>query len=72
MSSRACPANGACSPSPRLSCRKRLSRWWQRLGEEHFKPMYESSIYRKAKLPRDLAGAIGCAPLEGVVDLAAR
>jgi hypothetical protein len=34
-----------------LSCRKRLSRWWQRLGEEHFKPMYESSMNRKAKHP---------------------
>ena len=28
-------------------------------------------MYRKAKLPRDLAGALECAPLEGVVDLAA-
>jgi hypothetical protein len=48
------------------------NRSWQRLREEHFKPMYESSMYRKAKLPRDLAGALECALLEGVVDLAAR
>jgi hypothetical protein len=67
MSSRACPANGAFSPS-RSSCAPAGSD----LREEHFKPMYESSIYRKAKLPRDLAGALECALLEGVVDLAAR
>jgi hypothetical protein len=67
MSSRACPANGVSSPS-RSSCAAAGSD----LREEHFKPMYESSIYRKAKLPRDLAGALQCALLEGVVDLAAR